>query len=240
MDVTTTLQGVVFNEMKGVYSSPESRMYRAAQQATFPDNTYAVDSGGDPTAIPDLTFEQFTGFHDAFYHPANSKIFFYGDDDPAVRLELLDSYLSDFTKPAEPARRVDTQPKKSSPWKVQESFPASEGSGHMVMVNWLLNEEPFADDDELAIGVLDHLLMGSRTSILYKVRRIHTVTYRHIPLHVVALHQGSLRTVAPCYARSRTWLLHQAMSLRESVYIPLHTATHRYMTLHTVTYRSRR
>lgn len=53
-----TYKGVVFNEMKGVYSSPESRMYRAAQQATFPDNTYSVDSGGDPTEIPSLTFEQ--------------------------------------------------------------------------------------------------------------------------------------------------------------------------------------
>ncbi|KAL1528741.1 hypothetical protein AB1Y20_010073 [Prymnesium parvum] len=163
-----TYKGVVFNEMKGVYSSPESRMYRAAQQATFPDNTYSVDSGGDPLVIPSLTFEQFTSFHDAFYHPSNAKIFFYGDDDPAVRLELLDSYLSDFEKPEKPAPTVETQPKKSSPWKVTEAFPASDDAGHMVMVNWLLNDEPFSDVDELALNVLDHLLMGSRTSILYK------------------------------------------------------------------------
>jgi len=162
-------KGVVFNEMKGVYSSPESRMYRAAQQATFPDNTYSVDSGGDPTVIPSLTFDQFTGFHDAFYHPSNSRIFFYGDDDPLVRLELLDSYLSGFTKPAQKARGVDTQKMKvGQPWKVTEAFPASDEAGHMVMVNWLLNEEPFEDCDELALGVLDHLLMGSRTAILYK------------------------------------------------------------------------
>ena len=109
-----TYKGVVFNEMKGVYSSPDSLLYRAAQQATFPDNTYSVDSGGDPAAIPTLTFEQFKSFHDAcaaprlrpaplppasararrapsaaypgrYYHPSNSRIFFYGDDDLYTR-----------------------------------------------------------------------------------------------------------------------------------------------------------
>ena len=71
-------------------------MYRASQQLTFPDNTYAVDSGGDPKDIPSLTFEQFSQFHDSYYHPANSRIFFYGDDDLLTRLELLDSYLCNF------------------------------------------------------------------------------------------------------------------------------------------------
>lgn len=52
-------QGVVFNEMKGVYSQPDSVMNRATQEAVFPSNTYNVDSGGDPVVIPDLTFERF-------------------------------------------------------------------------------------------------------------------------------------------------------------------------------------
>ena len=82
--------------MNGVYSSPDSLLYRAAQQATFPDNTYAVDSGGDPNAITTLSFKQFTDFHDAYYHPANSRIFFYGDDDLYTRLELLDEYLETY------------------------------------------------------------------------------------------------------------------------------------------------
>jgi hypothetical protein len=67
------VQGVVFNEMKGVYSSPDSLMYRAAQQLTYPDNTYAVDSGGDPMSIPSLTFEQFKSFHDSYYHPVRGQ-----------------------------------------------------------------------------------------------------------------------------------------------------------------------
>ena len=57
-----TYKGVVFNEMKGVYSSPDSVLMRECQQATFPDNTYGVDSGGDPTVIPELTFEEFKEF----------------------------------------------------------------------------------------------------------------------------------------------------------------------------------
>jgi Zn-dependent M16 (insulinase) family peptidase len=75
-DQPLTYKGVVYNEMKGVYSSADSRLYRQAQRSLFPDNTYAVDSGGDPAVIPDLSFEDFCAFHSKFYHPANSRIFF--------------------------------------------------------------------------------------------------------------------------------------------------------------------
>ena len=66
-------KGVVFNEMKGVYSSPDSIYYRAVQQSLFADNTYRHDSGGDPAQIPGLTYEQFQGFHAKYYHPSNAK-----------------------------------------------------------------------------------------------------------------------------------------------------------------------
>jgi len=167
-----TFKGVVFNEMKGVYSSPDSLMYRASQQLTFPDNTYAVDSGGDPTAITSLTFEQFKSFHDSYYHPANSRIFFYGDDDPATRLELLDSYLSDFdAADATPsASEVATQKLIRSPRRSITKYPIEPGAEptHMVMLSWLLHEEHLTADEELALAVLNHLLMGTPTSALYK------------------------------------------------------------------------
>ncbi len=169
-----TYKGVVYNEMKGVYSSPESLLYRAAQQTTFPDNTYASDSGGDPSAITSLSFEQFKSFHDAYYHPANSRVYFYGDDDPYKRLELLDSYLSKFdAPPTPPASEIVTQRMLTAPRRQAVPFPApqaaeGEKAKHLVMVNWLMNEAPFSDVDELAVGVLDHLLMGTRTSVLYK------------------------------------------------------------------------
>jgi len=171
-DDPLTYKGVVFNEMKGVYSSPDSLMYRAAQQLTFPDNTYAVDSGGDPTAIPSLTFGQFKAFHAAYYHPANSRIFFYGDDNLSTRLELLDSYLQKFNAAdATPAAsEVKTQPLIRKPRRLVEKYPTEPGAPptHMVMLNWLMHEEPLSADDELALGVLDHLLMGTPTSALYK------------------------------------------------------------------------
>jgi len=167
-----TYKGVVFNEMKGVYSSPDSLMYRASQQLTFPDNTYAVDSGGDPTAITSLTFEQFKAFHDAYYHPANSRIFFYGDDDPTVRLDLLDSYLNAFdAADATPsASEVATQKLIRTPRRAITKYPIEPGAEptHMVMLSWLMHEELLSADEELALAVLNHLLMGTPTATLYK------------------------------------------------------------------------
>ncbi|PNH08443.1 Presequence protease 1, chloroplastic/mitochondrial, partial [Tetrabaena socialis] len=93
-----TFKGVVFNEMKGVYSSPDSRFYRIVQQALFPDNTYRHDSGGDPEDIPDLSYTKFQQFHEKYYHPSNARFWFYGDDEPLKRLELLDGFLSEFER----------------------------------------------------------------------------------------------------------------------------------------------
>jgi Zn-dependent M16 (insulinase) family peptidase len=84
------------NEMKGVHGSADSLLNRASQRSLFIDNTYNVDSGGDPAVIPDLSFEQFKAFHEKHYHPSNSRIHFAGDDDVYKRLELMDEYLKDF------------------------------------------------------------------------------------------------------------------------------------------------
>ncbi len=89
--------GVVYNEMKGVYSSPEEILDGEAMHALFPDSTYGVDSGGDPDHIPELTYEQFLDFHRKYYHPSNSYIYLYGDMDTQERLTWLDAeYLSHF------------------------------------------------------------------------------------------------------------------------------------------------
>ena len=91
-------KGVVYSEMKGSYSSPDRLIYDYAVKSLFPDNTYAFDSGGDPKKIPDLTFENFKEFHSRYYHPSNSRIFFYGNDDPEKRLEIIGGYLDKFEK----------------------------------------------------------------------------------------------------------------------------------------------
>jgi len=169
-----TYKGVVYNEMKGVYSSPDSVLYRCSQRSLFPDNTYAVDSGGDPKVIPDLSYEQFVEFHSKFYHPGNSRIYFSGDDDVLTRLELMDEYLKDFgpSPESKPLSTVHYQKKNFVEPKYSKfPYPASESQEqetHMVMMNWLLNEKEMTATEELTSNILDHLLMGTTQSILRK------------------------------------------------------------------------
>lgn len=172
-DQPLTYKGVVYNEMKGVYSSPDSLLNRQSQQAMFPDNTYGVDSGGDPLNIPDLSFEDFVQFHSKFYHPANSRIFFWGDDDVKDRLNIMDEYLQDFgpSPESKPGSVIEWQPKSiTEPQWTKSPYPvtADGDKTHMVMVNWLVNDTPFTATDEITIGILDHLLMGTAQSTLYK------------------------------------------------------------------------
>lgn len=89
--------GVVYNEMKGAFSSPEGVLDRVVQNTLFPDTSYANESGGDPEVIPELTYEQFLDFHKRYYHPSNSYIYLYGDMDMEEKLHWLDrEYLSHF------------------------------------------------------------------------------------------------------------------------------------------------
>jgi Zn-dependent M16 (insulinase) family peptidase len=77
-----TYKGVVFNEMKGAYSSPDGVLGTAVRNSLFPKHVYGVVSGGDPRHIPNLTYEAFRSFHETYYHPSNAFILFYGIDDP--------------------------------------------------------------------------------------------------------------------------------------------------------------
>ena len=87
--------GVVYNEMKGAFSSPDGVLDRMILNSLFPDTTYANESGGDPEVIPELSYEEFLDFHRTYYHPSNSYIYLYGDMDVVERLEWLDKeYLS--------------------------------------------------------------------------------------------------------------------------------------------------
>ncbi|PWA44349.1 presequence protease 2 [Artemisia annua] len=169
-----TYKGVVFNEMKGVYSQPDNILGRTSQQAVFPDNAYGVDSGGDPQVIPKLTFEEFKDFHRKYYHPSNARIWFYGDDDSNERLRILSEYLDMFeASPARHESKIETQKLFSKPVRVVEKYPAAEGGdlkkNHMVCLNWLLSDKPLDLETELALGFLDHLLLGTPASPLRKI-----------------------------------------------------------------------
>ena len=96
-DGNLTYNGVVYNEMKGAYSAPESVLRYEVLKALFPTGTYGKSSGGDPTAIPSLTYEQFLAFHQKYYHPSNSFIYLYGNMDMEERLNWMDQeYLQAF------------------------------------------------------------------------------------------------------------------------------------------------
>ena len=100
-----TYNGVVYNEMKGAFSSEESVLERFVMNSLFPDNTYGNESGGDPRDIPNLTYEEYLDFHRQYYHPVNSYIYLYGDMDVTERLEWMDAnYLSNF-----PAITIDSK-----------------------------------------------------------------------------------------------------------------------------------
>lgn len=169
-DAPLAYKGVVFNEMKGVYSSPDSILHRTSQHALFPDNAYGHDSGGDPRAIPDLTYEQFRGFHETYYHPSNALIFFYGDDDPEERLRILDAVLSVF-EPLAVDGSVALQQPFDEPRRVTASYGVDDEADlsrkTMFMINWLLpeNEDPTLT---MALSLLSYALVGTQASPLRK------------------------------------------------------------------------
>lgn len=96
-DGDVVYKGVVYNEMKGAYSSPRRELSYQINKILFPDNTYGVSSGGYPTEIPKLTYDHFVNFHKKYYHPGNSYILLYGDADLNKELEFIDAeYLSNY------------------------------------------------------------------------------------------------------------------------------------------------
>lgn len=163
-------KGVVFNEMKGAYSSPDNLLFRYAKRALFPDNAYYHDSGGDPEAIPDLTYEQFRTFHATYYHPSNARIYFYGDDDPTERLRLLDERLRDFDAIAVNGE-VGLQTPFSAPIRTDFTYGVDDESAlekkTFVQLNWLLPEN---DNRDVAMGLsaLSYSLLGTAASPLRK------------------------------------------------------------------------
>jgi len=96
-DAPITINGVVYNEMKGAFSSPEGVLDRLVLNSLFPDTPYSNESGGDPECIPELTYENYLEFHKTYYHPSNAFIYLYGNMDIAEKLVWLDKeYLCNY------------------------------------------------------------------------------------------------------------------------------------------------
>lgn len=164
--------GIVFNEMKGAYSSPESRIWSLANRGLFPDTPLGRDSGGDPQAIPDLTFEQFVAFHKDRYHPSQSLIFLYGDIPTAEHLDFWKPILDGFEKPAALAashQAAPRQPRWTQPRQAEDSYPIEPGEDAgertFIMLSWLVGD---AMDPELSTdwAVLAQILLGHEAAPL--------------------------------------------------------------------------
>lgn len=126
-DGELTYNGVVYNEMKGAFSSPDDVIERVIAESLYPDTCYGVESGGNPDYIPELTYEKFLDFHRKYYHPSNSYIYIYGDMNMEETLRWLDDrYLSEFEN-----IKVDSEIKYQKSFEemneVRETYSISEG-----------------------------------------------------------------------------------------------------------------
>ena len=170
-DGELTVSGVVYNEMKGAFSSPEGVLDRVILNTLFPDTSYANESGGDPDVIPELTYEQFLDFHRKYYHPSNSYIYLYGDMDMEEKLRWLDEkYLSDFD-----TAEVDSEIRYQEPFSemrevVKEySITSGESVEDKTYLSW--NKAIGTSLDEklyLAFQILDYALLSAPGAPLKK------------------------------------------------------------------------
>ena len=184
-------RGVVFNEMKGVYSQPDSLVHRHMSSAMYPnpEHIYGLDSGGDPVNIPDLSYNEFVGFHKQYYRPSNARIFFFGDDPEEERLRLVEETFANLFK-TDPTRcgplpkpKPLIRPMSDGPGlhlqvpyvtdeggdpEAEEGAGAGTGGQHYAMSGWILNEEPLDLEDSITLSIANDLLVGNTSSTLYR------------------------------------------------------------------------
>lgn len=165
-------KGVVYNEMKGALSSPESLLFRKISETLFPDTTYGVESGGDPEFIPDLTQEAFLDFHKKYYHPSNSFIFIYGDLDINEKLKFLDeNYLSNYDK-IEVDSKIPMQKPFEGLKECEEYYSISKNEDDknksFLSLNYVV-DTALNDEIYLAFDMLEYILLEAPGAPLKKV-----------------------------------------------------------------------
>lgn len=169
-DGNLTVSGIVYNEMKGAFSTPESVAFRNLYRNILPDTCYANESGGDPQNIPNLTYSDFVEFHHTYYSPSNSRTFFYGNCTLLENLTFLAGVLAPFEK-REVHINIQEQPRWKAPRREVISYPLDEGqqmeSKSFVTLSWLLH--PVRDIDKLIeMSILGEVLYGSDASPVRK------------------------------------------------------------------------
>lgn len=166
-DAPLEVSGVVYNEMKGALSDPESLLSDVISRTIFGKTVYGFESGGDPAEIPDLTYEDFLEFHRKYYHPSNAYLYLYGDMDWAGCLERIDGYLSVF-KNSEDLPVITDTPFLQKDMVVKETYPApeeGEGGGCYFACNWKVGH--CTDPGRIiALQILSYILLETNASPL--------------------------------------------------------------------------
>ncbi len=163
-DAPVTINGVVYNEMKGAFSSPDDVLSRQIMTSLFPDTTYANVSGGDPLHIPELTYEEYLDFHRRYYHPCNSYIYLYGDMDVVEKLAWMDEeYLSKYE-----AIELDSEIKLQKPFEKpvevthKYSISSTESEENNTYLSYNTVVETALDEKlYLAFDILDYALVSA-------------------------------------------------------------------------------
>lgn len=163
-DAPVTINGVVYNEMKGAFSSPDDVLSRQIMTSLFPDTTYANVSGGDPLYIPELTYEEYLDFHRRYYHPCNSYIYLYGDMDVVEKLAWMDEeYLSKYE-----AIELDSEIKLQKPFEKpvevthKYSISSTESEENNTYLSYNTVVETALDEKlYLAFDILDYALVSA-------------------------------------------------------------------------------
>ena len=166
-----TLNGVVYSEMKGAFSSPDDMLGRAVFDSLFPDNCYGVESGGDPDVIPSLTYEQFLDFHKRYYHPSNSYIYLYGNTDFEERLDYIDrEYLGGYDR-LDIDSSVALQAGFDEPVHVVKEYPITndESEEHNAYLSYNTVISTSLDEKlYIAFQVIEYALLSSPGAVLKK------------------------------------------------------------------------
>lgn len=170
-DPTSPLErkGIVYNEMKGDLSSPTSRLIEAITEALYPDITYGINSGGDPSQIPNLTYQDLLDFHRKFYQPSRCLFYFYGNLPLKGHLDFIEKHILSKSQPMLPLPPIPLQPRFQQPKRLTFSYMVSSDSdmqskallGFAWLTCHILDQE-----ETLAISVLDIILMDTDASPL--------------------------------------------------------------------------
>ena len=160
-----TLNGVVYNEMKGAFSSADGVLQREILNTLFPDTAYRNESGGDPEVIPELTYEQYLDFHRTYYHPSNCYIYLYGNMDVDEKLQWLDEeYLSHYERQTVDSRIAYQQP-FAAPIEKKKYYSIASGESEQdntyLSYNWAVGTNLDAEQ-YIAFDILDYALLSTQ------------------------------------------------------------------------------